>query len=139
LLGLSAGIVSALRRNTWLDTSFMGAATLGIAVPNFVLASLAIMLFVFVVPLFPAGGWGRVGQIVLPALCLGAPYAAYVARLTRTGLMETLGQDYIRTAFAKGLMPRRVIVKHALRGAILPVVSFLGPAVAGILTGSLVL
>jgi ABC-type dipeptide/oligopeptide/nickel transport system permease component len=75
----------------------------------------------------------------LPALCLGAPFAAYIARLTRTGMMEVLGLDYIRTAHAKGLSERRVVVRHALRGAILPVVSFLGPATAGILTGSLVL
>ena len=75
---------------------------------------------------------------MLPALCLGAPFAAYIARLTRTGMLEVLSQDYIRTARAKGLAPTRVVVRHALRGAILPVVSYLGPAIAGILTGSLV-
>jgi len=75
----------------------------------------------------------------LPAVCLAAPFAAYIARLTRTGMLDTLHQDYIRTAVAKGLSPRQVVLKHALRGALLPVVSFLGPAVAGILTGSLVL
>jgi len=138
-LGITAGVVSALRRNTWLDVGFMTAATVGIAVPNFVLASLAILVFVFILHWFPAGGWGNLNQIVLPALCLGAPFAAYIARLTRTGLLETLGQDYIRTAYAKGLSPRKVIVRHALRGAMLPVVSYLGPATAGILTGSLVL
>jgi len=138
-LGTTAGVVSAVRRNSIYDVGFMTAATLGIAVPNFILASLAIVAFVFALPLFPAGGWGSIQQLLLPALCLGAPFAAYIARLTRTGMMEVLGLDYIRTAHAKGLSDRRVVVRHALRGAILPVVSFLGPATAGILTGSLVL
>ena len=91
------------------------------------------------IPLFPAAGWGSVSNLVLPAFCLGAPYAAYIARLTRTGMLEVLHQDYIRTARAKGLTGSRVILHHALKGALLPVVSFLGPAAAGILTGSLVI
>ena len=138
-LGLTAGVIGALGRRSWLDVSLMAAATLGIAVPNFVLAGLAIILFVFMFHLFPAAGWGTLRQIVLPALCLGAPFAAYIARLTRTSMLEVLGQDYIRTAYAKGLVRRSVVVRHAMRGAILPVVSYLGPAIAGILTGSLVL
>jgi len=138
-LGLTAGVIGALRRQSWLDVSLMGAATLGIAVPNFVLASFAIILFVFMFHLFPAAGWGTLRQIVLPALCLGAPFSAYIARLMRTSMLEVLGQDYIRTAFAKGLNRRKVVVRHAMQGAILPVVSYLGPAIAGILTGSLVL
>jgi oligopeptide transport system permease protein len=138
-LGLLAGIVSAIRRNSMFDVSLMATATLGIAVPNFVLASLAVVLLVFTWPIFPAAGWGSLMQVVLPALCLGAPFAGYIARLTRTGMMEVLGLDYIRTAYAKGLSDRRVVLRHALRGAILPVVSYLGPATAGILTGSLVL
>ena len=138
-LGLTAGIVSAIRRQTWLDFTFMAMATLGIAVPNFVLASLSIVLFVFILKWLPAAGWGTLEQIILPALCLGAPFAAYIARLTRTGMLEVLSQDYIRTAYAKGLSERRVVLRHALRGALLPVVSYLGPATAGILTGSLVL
>ena len=88
---------------------------------------------------FPAAGWGELRQIILPALCLGAPFAGYISRLTRTGMLEVLGLDYIRTAYAKGLTTREVVIRHALRGAILPVVSYLGPATAGILTGSLVL
>lgn len=139
LLGTTAGVVSAIRRHTTLDASFMAAATLGIAVPNFVLASLAIVVFVFQLRIFPAAGWGSITQLILPALCLGAPYAGYIARLTRTGMLEVLGSDYIRTAYAKGLNERRVVLRHALRGALLPVVSYLGPATAGILTGSLVL
>lgn len=139
VVGTTAGVISAVKRNSIYDFSFMGLATLGIAVPNFVLASLAIILFCFVIPLLPAAGWGSPQHIVLPALCLAAPYAAYIARLTRAGMLEVLNLDYVRTAYAKGLSSRTVIVKHALRGAILPVVSYIGPAAAGILTGSLVI
>lgn len=137
-LGTTAGVVSATARYTAWDYGFMLVATLGIALPNFVLASLAIILFVFVFNWFPAAGWGSLSQLVLPALCLGAPYAGYIARLTRTSMLEVLGQDYIRTAYAKGLSSPRVILKHALRGAVLPVVSYLGPATANILAGSVV-
>lgn len=137
-LGLLAGIVSAIRRGGFWDRSFMAVATLGIAVPSFVIAAVLIILFVFNWPIFPAAGWGRPIFLVLPAFCLGAPYAAYISRLTRTGMLEVLSQDYIRTAYAKGLSTRTVVMRHALKGALLPVVSFLGPAVAGILTGSLV-
>jgi len=139
LIGFSTGIISALRRQSVIDVTFRMIATLGIAIPNFVLAGFAIIIFVFGLNLFPAAGWGRPINLVLPSLCLAAPFAAYISRLTRTGMLEVLGQDYIRTAYAKGLMPATVVLKHAFRGAILPVVSFLGPATAGILTGSLVL
>jgi oligopeptide transport system permease protein len=97
-----------------------------------------VILFVFIWPVFPAAGWGSFKQLVLPAFCLGAPYAAYIARLSRTGMLDVMSQDYIRTAYAKGLSTRTVIFRHALKGALLPVVSYLGPAIAGILTGSLV-
>lgn len=137
--GMTAGVISAVRRNTVFDFGFMLLATVGIAVPNFVLASLAIIVVVFWLQLVPAAGWGTIEQLFLPAVCIAAPYAAYIARLTRAGMLEVLNLDYIRTAYAKGLAPRTVIVKHALRGAILPVVSYLGPATAGVLTGSLVL
>jgi oligopeptide transport system permease protein len=137
-LGLTAGTISAVRRRSALDFGFMTLATLGIAVPNFVVAGIAIILFVFMWPVFPAAGWGNVKQLVLPAFCLGAPYAAYIARLSRTGMLDVLSQDYIRTAYAKGLATRTVIFRHAMKGAMLPVVSYLGPAIAGILTGSLV-
>lgn len=138
-LGVPAGVWSAAYRGRGVDRCVMLLATLGIAVPNFVLASLCILLFVFVVPIFPAGGWGNVRQLVLPSVCLAAPFAAYIARLTRTGMLEVLGQDYIRLARAKGLRSSAVLIRHALRGAMLPVVSYLGPTTAGILTGSLVL
>jgi len=136
--GTTAGVISASYRNSVVDVGLMGAATIGIAIPHFVLAGLSIVVVVFWLHLLPASGWGTIQQILLPALCLGAPYAAYIARLTRAGMLEVLNLDYIRTAYAKGLMPRTVVVRHALRGALLPVVSYLGPATAGILTGSLV-
>ena len=138
VLGISAGVVSAVSRGSVLDFSFMTIATIGIALPNFVVAGICIILFVFLIPIFTAAGWGSLSQVVLPAFCLGAPYAAYIARLSRTGMLDVLGQDYIRTAYAKGLLPRTVILRHAVKGAMLPVASFLGPAIAGIITGSLV-
>jgi oligopeptide transport system permease protein len=139
MLGLVAGITSAVHRGSVADIVLMSLATIGIALPNFVVAGIAIMLFVFMIPLFPAAGWGSFDQLVLPALCLGAPYAADVARISRTSMLDVLSQDYIRTAYAKGLSRTRVVWGHALPGAMLPVVSYLGPATAGILTGSLVI
>jgi oligopeptide transport system permease protein len=139
LLGLTAGIVSGASRGSPGDLMLMSAATLGIAVPSFVVASLATLLFVFLLPWFPAGGWGTFRQVVLPAMCLGAPYAAEIARITRTGMLDVLSQDHIRTARAKGLSPATVVLRHALPGALLPVISFLGPATAGVLTGSVVI
>jgi oligopeptide transport system permease protein len=135
-IGLVAGVVSAVFRGTFADFALMSIATVGIALPNFVVAGFAIILFVFTLDWLPAAGWGSLDQLVLPALCLGAPYAAYVARIARTGMLDVLGQDHIRTARAKGVSPLSVVAKHALPTALLPVVSFLGPAVAGILTGS---
>jgi oligopeptide transport system permease protein len=139
IVGLSAGVIAAVNRNSLYDFSFMGLATIGIAVPNFVLAGLAVIIVSFQLRLLPPAGWGTAQQIILPACCLAAPYAAYIARLTRAGMLEVLNLDYVRTAYAKGLQPRTVIVRHALRGAIMPVVSYIGPAAAGILTGSLVI
>ena len=138
-LGLSAGIVSALYRGSAADFVLMSLATIGIAMPSFVIAGLAIMLFVFIIPIFPAAGWGTLRQLVLPAICLGALYAAEIARIARTGMLDALSQDFVRTARAKGLSELTVALRHALPSAMLPVVSFLGPAVAGILTGSVVI
>ena len=135
-VGAMAGIVSAVSRGSTADLALMSVATLGIALPNFVVAGFAILLFVFELRWLPAAGWGSFDQLILPAFCLGAPYAAYVARIARTGMLDVLGQDHIRTARAKGLAPATVVLRHALPTAMLPVVSFLGPAVAGILTGS---
>ncbi len=136
--GAAAGIFAAVRHGTTLDVVTMAIATIGIALPSFVIAGVLILLLVFWWPLFPAAGWGSWRQLVLPAFCLGLPYAAYAARLMRTGMLDVLGQDYIRTAAAKGLSPRAVLFRHALYGALLPLVTFLGPATAGILTGSLI-
>jgi len=138
-LGFSAGVVSAVRRGSLLDYSLMSLATIGIALPSFVVAGLAVMLFAFVWPIFPAAGFGTLAQVILPSLCLGTLYAAEIARLVRTGMLDVMGQDYIRTAYAKGLMTRTVIMRHALKGAMLPVVSYLGPAISGIVTGSIVI
>ena len=138
-LGLVAGITSASRRGSVPDLVLMTLATIGIALPNFVVAGVAILFFVFLIPIFPAAGWGSFDQLILPALCLGAPHAADVARITRTSMLDVLSQDHIRTARAKGLSRTRVIWGHALPAALLPVVSYLGPAAAYILTGSLVI
>lgn len=138
-LGLGAGIVSAMYRGGLADLVLMSLATIGIALPSFVIAGLSIMLFVFIIPVFPAAGWGTLRQLVLPAMCLGALYAAEIARISRTAMLDVLSQDFIRTARAKGLSQIAVALRHALPSAMLPVVSFLGPAVAGILTGSVVI
>lgn len=139
LVGMTAGILAALGRGTWSDSALMALATIGITLPNFVVAGFMILLFVFTIPLFPAAGWGTVRQLILPAICLGAAYAAEVARISRTSMLDVLSQDHIRTAQAKGLPRWQVVLRHAMPTALLPVVSFLGPAAAGILTGSLVI
>lgn len=139
VVGLAAGLASALWRGSALDVSLRLFATLGIALPNFVIAGLLVLTFVFWLPWFPVAGYGSWRHLVLPACALGLPFAAYVARLTRTGMLDALGHDWIRTAHAKGLPPRVVVLRHALRSGIVPVVSYLGPATAGILTGSLVI
>ena len=139
VLGLSAGIASALWRGSGADVTLRLAATTGIALPNFTVAGFLVIFFVFLIPALPVAGYGSWRHLVLPGFALGAPFAAYIARLTRTGMLEVLSQDYIRTAHAKGLPPRLVILRHAIKGGLLPVVSYLGPATAGILTGSLVI
>jgi oligopeptide transport system permease protein len=138
-LGLTAGLISALRPRSGIDFAVRLAATAGIALPNFVIAAFLIILFVFLVPIFPVAGWGTLKHMILPGFALGAPRAAYIARLTRTGMLEVLSQDYVRTAVAKGLPNRLVLMRHALKGGLLPVVSYLGPMTAWILTGSLVI
>ena len=139
LLGLSTGILSALYRGGKLDVAMRLLATGGIALPNFVIASFLILIFVFWLGWLPVAGWGTLAHLVLPGFALGAPFAAYISRLTRTGMLEVLSQDHIRTARAKGLPPHTVLLRHAFKGGVLPVVSYLGPATAGILTGSLVI
>jgi len=138
-LGLPLGLVAAIRRNTLFDYLCSSVAMLGICVPTFVLGPLLVLFFAIQLGWANASGWYGPGDRVLPALTLGLVYAAYVARLTRGGMLEVLGQDYIRTARAKGASAARILWQHALRGGLLPVVSFLGPATAGILTGSFVI
>jgi oligopeptide transport system permease protein len=139
MVGLTAGLVSALRRGSGLDLGMRLLATVGIALPNFVIAGFLIIVFSFQLDLLPVAGWGSFEHLLLPALALGAPFGAYIARLTRTGMLEVLSQDHIRTARAKGLPEWLILLRHAIKGGVLPVVSYLGPATAGILTGSLVI
>ena len=138
LIGITAGIVASLRPNTATDYLPMSLAMAGICLPTFVLGPLLVLVFALWLKWFNPSGWYEPADRVLPALTLGIFYAAYLARLTRGGMLEILSQDYIRTARAKGAGEWRVILKHALRGGLLPVVSFLGPALAGIISGSFV-
>jgi oligopeptide transport system permease protein len=137
-VGLPAGIISSLRPNTAMDYIPNSLAMAGICVPNFVLGPLLVLIFALTLGWARVSGWDDPIDRVLPALTLGAAYAAYIARLTRGGMLEIFSQDFIRTARAKGASPLRIILKHALRGGLLPVVSYLGPAVAGLITGSFV-
>ena len=137
-VGLPAGIISSLRPNTAMDYIPNSLAMAGICVPNFVLGPLLVLIFALTLGWARVSGWDEPIDRVLPALTLGAAYAAYIARLTRGGMLEIFSQDFIRTARAKGASPLRIILKHAMRGALLPVVSYLGPAVAGLITGSFV-
>ena len=133
------GILAAIYRGKWIDGSLMAIAMLGICVPTFLLGPLLVLIFGINFELLPVSGWDTLpGDKILPSITLGAAYAAYIARLGRGGMIEILGQDFIRTARAKGLTERKVVINHALQGGILPVVSFLGPAIAGLLAGSFV-
>jgi oligopeptide transport system permease protein len=136
--GLVAGIVAATKQNTAMDYLSMSAATVGICVPTFVMGPILILLFALHRDWFNASGWFFPRDRILPALTLGSYYAAYIARLGRGGMLEILNQDFIRTAKAKGASHFRIVITHALRGGLLPVVSFLGPAIAGLITGSFV-
>jgi len=138
-VGLPLGVLAAVRRNTWVDYACSSFAMVGICVPTFVMGPLLILFFAIHLGWFNASGWYEPIDRVLPSLVLGLVYAAYVARLTRGGMLEVLSQDFIRTARAKGAGETRVILKHALRGGLTPVISFLGPATAGIVTGSFVI
>jgi oligopeptide transport system permease protein len=136
--GVWIGVFAAVRRGTWADTGAMLLALLAISLPSFIIGPLLILWLALGLGWFPVGGWGGWSHLVLPAVTLAAPYIAYIARLMRGSMLETLGQDFIRTARAKGMAERAVIYKHALRVAILPVVTFLGPLAAHLLTGSIV-
>ena len=137
-VGVPVGVLSAYRRNTLFDYAAMSGAMIGISLPSFVLASLLILVFCFYLPILPAVGWGSPRTLILPSLTLSAPYIAYIARITRGSLLEVLKQEYIVTARAKGVPPRDLLFGHALKNGLLPLISFLGPAAAGVLTGSVV-
>ncbi len=158
VVGLTAGILASLRPNSATDYAPMSLAMLGICVPNFVLGPILALVFGIWLGWLPVSGWDPLFEVslgaelefnirwesltdtakILPSIALGLAYAAYIARLARGGMLEVLSQDFIRTARAKGLSETRVVLKHALRGGIAPVISFLGPAAAGMLTGSFV-
>ena len=139
LVGVFAGVLAALKRNTILDFIPMAIAMIGICVPTFLMGPLLVLIFGINLELLPVSGWDNLpGDKILPSITLGFAYAAYIARLSRGGMLEILGQDFIRTARAKGLSERVVVTKHAMQGGLIPVVSFLGPAVAGLLAGSFV-
>jgi oligopeptide transport system permease protein len=141
VIGVMLGTVAALRQNSWLDHSIMAGAMTGITIPNFVMAPLLTLLFAVVLGWLPAGGWGRGAWAnkVLPIVALALPQIAYIARLTRGSMIEVLRSNHVRTARAKGMPETIVVARHAVRGAMLPVVSYLGPAIAGIVTGSVVI
>ncbi|MDQ3712433.1 MAG: ABC transporter permease [Acidobacteriota bacterium] len=138
ILGLAAGIVAALKQNSAFDYGSMSLAMLGLSVPNFVIGPILVLIFSLWLYIFPPARWGGISSIVLPVITLGAIYAAYIARLTRAGMLEVMRSDYIRTARAKGLSEWKVLLKHAVRGGLIPVVSFTGPALAALLAGTVV-
>jgi oligopeptide transport system permease protein len=138
-IGVPLGIIGAVRQNTWKDSLAMAAALVGISIPRFVVAPLLVLLFSLKLYLLPVARWESWRHMVLPVFCAALPMAAYIARLSRAGMLEVIRSDFVRTARAKGLSERKVITRHALKGAMLPVVSFLGPGFAGLLVGSLVI
>jgi oligopeptide transport system permease protein len=137
-IGLFAGVVGAVKPNSLADISTLALALIGISMPSFVIGTALVLVFPVWLGIGAIGGWGTIGQMVLPMLTLSLPFAAYIARLTRMGMVEHMKADFIRTARAKGLPESRVLLKHALKNAFLPVLSFLGPAAAAAMTGSFV-
>lgn len=137
-IGLGAGLVAAFKPNSMYDYAPMSLAMAGICLPSFVLGPLLLLVFSEQLGWLPVTGWEGPADKVLPSLTLGAVYAAYIARLTRGGMLEVMSQDFIRTARAKGLSEPVVVLRHGLRGGVQPVVAFLGPAAARLLTGSFV-
>lgn len=137
-VGLPAGLLAALRPSSWLDYLPMSISMAGICIPTFVMGPLLVLIFALWLGWLPVAGWDSPANKLLPAITLGGAYAAYVARLTRAGMLDVMSQDFVRTARAKGVSEVGVILRHALRGGLQPVVAFLGPAAAGMLTGSFV-
>jgi oligopeptide transport system permease protein len=140
-IGITLGTIAALRQNSAIDYAVMATAMTGITIPNFVMAPLLTLVLGVYLGLLPVAGWGGGAPryLVLPVIALALPQIAYIARLTRGSMIETLSANYVRTARAKGLRERIVVLRHTLRGALLPVVSYLGPATAQVMTGSVVI
>jgi oligopeptide transport system permease protein len=148
-IGILLGTLAAMRQNSWVDYLLTATSVVGYSMPNFVIASWLILVFGFWLLHLTGGafyyqlGWtgtyGSPGEIWLPAFALGFPYASFVARLTRASMLDVIRQDYIRTARAKGLLERVVIIRHALRNSLIPVITILGPLVIGIITGGVVI
>ena len=140
IFGVTVGTIAALRQNSWIDYTIMSSAMLGVVMPSFVLAPTLIYMFSINLGWFPAGGWldGSMKYMILPVLGMSMLYVATFARITRGSMIETLNSNFIRTARAKGLSYRYIVLKHALKPAMLPVVSYMGPAFVGIITGSVV-
>jgi len=136
--GVALGSLAAMKKDTWIDRSAMLAALVSISVPSFISGPFLIAIAALWLGWVPVGGWGSVSQMILPAICLAAPYIAYVARLMRNSLLDVMKSDFLRTARAKGLSETQAVVKHAAKVAILPVVTFLGPLAAHLLTGSMI-
>ena len=138
-IGILSGVGAAIRPNTLQDYAPMTLAMIGICMPSFLLGPLLVLVFGIELEMVPVSGWGDIpGDKILPSITLGTGYAAFIARLSRGGMLEILSQDFIRTARAKGLSESTVIIKHALKGGLIPVIAFLGPAFAGLLAGSFV-
>jgi oligopeptide transport system permease protein len=138
-VGIWLGGLAAVRHHTWVDTGAMLTALTLISVPTFVVGPILVLIFALKLRWLPVGGWDSPSSLILPIITLAGPYIAYIARLMRSSMLEVLRQDFVRTAHAKGLREQRVIYKHALKVAILPVVSYLGPLAANLLTGSVVI
>lgn len=141
VFGVGLGVIAALKQNRWPDYTVMTAAMTGVVFPNFVMAPLLVLLFAVTLRWLPAGGWegGQVEYIVLPIIAMATSYIAQVARITRSSMIETLRSPFIRTARAKGIPRHKIVLRHALKPALIPVVSYLGPAFVGIITGSVII
>ncbi len=138
VVGIWLGSLAALRQNTAVDTASMLGALALISIPAFVTGPILVLIFALWLQWLPVGGWGSLSQVILPSIILSGPYIAYIARLMRSSLLEVLGQDFIRTARAKGLSENAILARHAIKVAILPVISFIGPLAANLLTGSII-
>jgi oligopeptide transport system permease protein len=138
IVGIALGMAAALRQNTWIDYVCVMFSTIFASVPGFVLGILLMIVFSVILHWFPTGGWGSPSQIVMPAIALAALPAAFIARITRASTLETMRQDYVRTARSKGLLERVVLIRHILRNSLIPVVTVAGPQFAALVTGSVI-